>query len=185
MAIPYRQAEVIVADQAGQPHLRFRRATARPLLWAPNTVYFVGAHGSELLEEYVVDANGTPTRVGMPLLVQPAVPPLNLAVATNEDLWQVLAIVGANNEPVPLTGTTVKMEIRHASTNALMLSCTTVNGRLVVTSELGGTVEVRITNPDVLTIPIGVYVYDFILTSGLRTRRLFWGTFTVTLGITQ
>ena len=108
-----------------------------------------------------------------------------LQVAHNEDLWQPLVLVGDDGAALNLTGATLKMDVRHETTDALLLSCTVVNGRLIVTDAAAGALEILIIAADLAPIPAGTYAYDILLTANARTRRLCWGPLKIGRGITQ
>ncbi len=99
---------------------------------------------------------------------------------------RVLTWLGADNEPIDLTGYTARMHVRtHPDDDEFILDLTTENGRIAL-GGTAGTVTLTVDDATMSDTPAGSYYYDLELVSpGLVVTDLVEGQFNVSREVTR
>jgi hypothetical protein len=88
-----------------------------------------------------------------------------------------------DGSPIDLTGFDAKMQIRSDSESAtIVFELSTENGRITIDENK---IHLLISNTETLTIPVGRYVYDLVISSAGTATRLLEGYIDVKSDVTR
>lgn len=109
---------------------------------------------------------------------------LNLNIEQGSTFNLIMLYEDENGLPIDLTGMTARMQLRRQfSSESILLSMTTENGRIVITP-LTGEIALFIDATDTALLT-GSGQYDLELVNGLVVNRLLQGTFKICNEVTK
>lgn len=112
----------------------------------------------------------------------------NITVENDSDFFRAFAYQYTDGSPINLTGNTMRMGIRrHAADAAEEMLLTTENGGLVVTDAANGKFSVRLTQDQLVRLPVGDYEHSLVrwITATGEKYRIWSGTLTNNAGATR
>jgi hypothetical protein len=93
----------------------------------------------------------------------------DIEIQQGEDWTFTVELLNSNDEPFPLTGYSVQMDIRDAPGGNLYKSLSTTGGEIVV-SGAGGSATFTLDHTETAALPFKKAVYDIFFISGADTR---------------
>jgi len=88
------------------------------------------------------------------------------------DSWVVSwTILGADNQPIDLTGATARVQLRN-SQNTLLVEANTSNGRITL-NPTQGRIDMNVPYSVMESVPVGTYQYDLEVTFPNGVRRTY------------
>lgn len=113
---------------------------------------------------------------------------LNLKLEQGATFSKPLEYVGADGQPIDLTGFTARMQVRHRYADGDLETAPYVDltdGDGIELGGAAGTIVITIDAATSETVPKGEHRYDLELTDGDVVIRLIQGTFTVAPEVTR
>lgn len=86
--------------------------------------------------------------------------------------------------PINLTSATAKMQVRNKIGGTIIVELSTTNNRIILGGVLG-TIELFIDKVDTVSLPVGSYVYDLLITMGSEVEKLIEGKFHIYSTVTR
>jgi hypothetical protein len=112
---------------------------------------------------------------------------VNITCENDADFYRQFVYQTTTGAPIDLTGNTMRMGVRARAedvTEELLL--TTENGGLTIVSAPDGTFTVRITQAQLVVLPIGDYEHSLIrITPGPQQLRIWSGALTINAGASR